>query len=212
MRRVRFTSPHPNDVTPELLEVMAEEPNICEQLHLPVQSGNDKVLRKMLRRYTVETFLDKVQLARDLIPDLSLSTDIIVAFPGETEIQFEDTLELLRQVRFDDAYTYKYSLRDGTPATRLPQEDFLSEDEAQNRLAKLIEVQRSIQSEINEAEVGRTEEVLVEKEGRKKGQVLGRTRRNKVVAFTAPSDTIGGYQQVLLTSTTGATFVGEMVN
>jgi tRNA-2-methylthio-N6-dimethylallyladenosine synthase len=212
MRRVRFTSPHPNDVTPELLEVMAEEPNICEQLHLPVQSGNDKVLRKMLRRYTVETFLDKVQLARDLIPDLSLSTDIIVAFPGETEIQFEDTLELLRQVRFDDAYTYKYSLRDGTPATRLPQEDFLSEDEAQNRLAKLIEVQRSIQSEINEAEVGRTEEVLVEKEGRKKGQVLGRTRRNKVVAFTAPSDTIGGYQQVFLTSTTGATFVGEMVN
>jgi tRNA-2-methylthio-N6-dimethylallyladenosine synthase len=212
IRRVRFTSPHPNDVTPELLEVMAEEPNICEQLHLPVQSGNDKVLRRMLRRYTVATFLDKVQLARDLIPDLSLSTDIIVAFPGETKVQFEDTLGLLRRVRFDDAYTYKYSLRDGTPATRLPQEDFLSEDEAQNRLAKLIEVHRGIQSEINKTEVGRTEEVLVEKRGRKKGQVLGRTRRNKVVAFAAPADTIGGYQRVLLTSTTGATFVGELAN
>ena len=166
----------------------------------------------MHRRYTVATFLDKVQLARDLIPDLSLSTDIIVAFPGETKVQFEDTLGLLRRVRFDDAYTYKYSLRDGTPATRLPQEDFLSEDEAQNRLAKLIEVHRGIQSEINKTEVGRTEEVLVEKKGRKKGQVLGRTRRNKVVAFVAPADTIGGYQRVLLTSTTGATFVGELAN
>jgi len=212
IRRVRFTSPHPNDVTPELLEVMAEEPNICEQLHLPLQSGNDTVLRRMLRRYTVETFLEKVQLARDLIPGLSLSTDIIVAFPGETESQFEDTLKLLREVRFDDAYTYKYSLRDGTPATRFPQEDFLSKDEAQNRLAKLIEVHRGIQAEINEAEVGRTEEVLVEKEGRKSGQVLGRTRRNKAVAFIAPADAIGTYQQVLLTGTTGATFMGESLD
>ena len=94
IRRVRFTSPHPNDVTPELLRVMAEESAICEQLHLPLQSGNDKVLRRMLRRYTVDTFLEKVTLARDLIPDLSLSTDIIVAFPGESEDQFEDTLDL----------------------------------------------------------------------------------------------------------------------
>ena len=134
IRRVRFTSPHPNDVTPELLRVMAEESAICEQLHLPLQSGNDKVLRRMLRRYTVDTFLEKVTLARDLIPDLSLSTDIIVAFPGESEDQFEDTLDLLRQVRFDDAYTYKYSLRDGTPATRFPESDFLSNEEAQIRL------------------------------------------------------------------------------
>ena len=161
IRRVRFTSPHPNDVTPELLRVMAEESAICEQLHLPLQSGNDKVLRRMLRRYTVDTFLEKVTLSRDWIPDLSLSTDIIVAFPGESEDQFEDTLDLLRQVRFDDAYTYKYSLRDGTPATRFPESDFLSNEEAQIRLTKLIEVHRSIQNYINKGEVVRIEEVLV---------------------------------------------------
>ena len=212
IRRVRFTSPHPNDVTQELLEVMAQEPSVCEQLHLPVQSGNDKVLRRMLRRYSVKTFLDKVRLARELIPDLSLSTDIIVAFPGETESQFEDTLNLLREVRFDDAYAYKYSLRDGTPATRLPKSDFLSEGEAQMRLARLIEVHRDIQNEVNKAEVGRIEEVLVEKEGRRKGQVLGRTRRNKVVAFKTSSEQIGTYQQVQLTDTTGATFLGELLN
>ena len=212
IRRVRFTSPHPNDVTPELLRVMAEESAICEQLHLPLQSGNDKVLRRMLRRYTVDTFLEKVTLARDLIPDLSLSTDIIVAFPGESEDQFEDTLDLLRQVRFDDAYTYKYSLRDGTPATRFPESDFLSNEEAQIRLTKLIEVHRSIQNDINKGEVGRIEEVLVEKKGRETSQVLGRTRRNKVVAFNASSEIIGTYHQVLLTGTTGATFVGELAN
>ena len=212
IRRVRFTSPHPNDVTPELLRVMAEEPAICEQLHLPLQSGNDKVLRRMLRRYTVDTFLEKVTLARDLIPDLSLSTDIIVAFPGESEDQFEDTLDLLRQVRFDDAYTYKYSLRDGTPATRFPESDFLSNEEAQIRLTKLIEVHRSIQNDINKGEVGRIEEVLVEKKGRETSQVLGRTRRNKVVAFNASSEIIGTYHQVLLTGTTGATFIGELAN
>ena len=212
IRRVRFTSPHPNDVTPELLRVMAEESAICEQLHLPLQSGNDKVLRRMLRRYTVDTFLEKVTLARDLIPDLSLSTDIIVAFPGESEDQFEDTLDLLRQVRFDDAYTYKYSLRDGTPATRFPESDFLSNEEAQIRLTKLIEVHRSIQNDINKGEVGRIEEVLVEKKGRETSQVLGRTRRNKVVAFNASSEIIGTYHQLLLTGTTGATFMGELAN
>ena len=212
IRRVRFTSPHPNDVTPELLRVMAEESAICEQLHLPLQSGNDKVLRRMLRRYTVDTFLEKVTLARDLIPDLSLSTDIIVAFPGESEDQFEDTLDLLRQGRFDDAYTYKYSLRDGTPATRFPESDFLSNEEAQIRLTKLIEVHRSIQNDINKGEVGRIEEVLVEKKGRETSQVLGRTRRNKVVAFNASSEIIGTYHQVLLTGTTGATFMGELAN
>ncbi|MFL2544629.1 MAG: tRNA (N6-isopentenyl adenosine(37)-C2)-methylthiotransferase MiaB [Longimicrobiales bacterium] len=212
IRRVRFTSPHPNDVTPKLLSVMAEEAAICEQLHLPLQSGNDKVLRRMLRRYTVDIFLEKVTMARDLIPDLSLSTDIIVAFPGESEDQFEDTLDLLRQVRFDDAYTYKYSLRDGTPATRFPESDFLSNEEAQMRLTKLIEVHRSIQKDINKGEVGRIEEVLVEKRGREASQVLGRTRRNKVVAFNASSEIIGTYHQVRLTGTTGATFIGELAN
>ena len=210
--RVRFMSPHPNDVTPELLEVMAVEPTVCEQLHLPLQSGNDRVLKRMLRRYTVESFLEKVERARQAIPDIALSADVIVAFPGESHEQFEDTLEVLRTVRFDDAYTYKYSLREGTPATRLPQEDFIPDDEAQERLAKLIEVHREIQGEINHAEVGRVEEVLVEKTARKAGQILGRTRRNKVVAFQGGTELIGTYQTVALIATTSATFVGELVS
>jgi tRNA-2-methylthio-N6-dimethylallyladenosine synthase len=210
IRRVRFTSPHPNDVTADLLDVMAEETAVCEQLHLPLQAGSDRTLRRMLRRYTVEAFLEKVDLARAMIPDIALSTDIIVAFPGETRDEFEETLEVLRTVRFDDAYTYRFSLREGTPATRFPPADFVSDEEAQRRLERLIEVHRGIQAEINEAEVGRLETALVEKEARDPGQILGRTRRNKVVAFSGSPELVGTYQEVRLTHTTGATFVGEL--
>jgi len=211
IRRVRFTSPHPNDVTTDLLDVMAEETAVCEQLHLPLQAGSDRTLRRMLRRYTVEGFLEKVELARTVIPDIGLSTDVIVAFPGETRDEYEETLEVMRSVRFDDAYTYRYSPREGTPATRFPAADFVPDGEAQDRLERLIEVHRAIQAEINEAEVGRVEEVLVEKEARGPGQILGRSRRNKVVAFVASPELVGTYQEVRLTGTTGATFVGELV-
>ena len=209
IRRVRFTSPHPNDVTTDLLDVMAEETAVCEQLHLPLQAGSDRTLRRMLRRYTVEGFLEKVNLARAVIPDIGLSTDVIVAFPGETHDEFQETLEVMRTVRFDDAYTYRYSPREGTPATRFPAADFVPDGEAQERRQRLIEVHRAIQAEINEAEVGRVEEVLVEKEARDPGQILGRSRRNKVVAFPASPDLVGTYLEVRLTGTTGATFVGE---
>ena len=209
IRRVRFTSPHPNDVTTDLLDVMAEETAVCEQLHLPLQAGSDRTLRRMLRRYTVEGFLEKVDLARAVIPDIGLSTDVIVAFPGETHDELQETLEVMRTVRFDDAYTYRYSPREGTPATRFPAADFVPDGEAQERLQRLIEVHRAIQAEINEAEVGRVEEVLVEKEARDPGQILGRSRRNKVVAFPASPDLVGTYLEVRLTGTTGATFVGE---
>ena len=209
IRRVRFTSPHPNDVTADLLNVMAEEPAACEQLHLPLQSGSDRTLRRMLRRYTVKAFLEKVELARKMIPDIALSTDVIVAFPGESQDEFEETLEVLRTVRFDDAYTYRFSLREDTPATRFPPEDFVPDAEGQERLERLIEVHRGIQAEINESEVGRLETLLVEKEARDPGQILGRTRRNKVVAFLGSPELIGTYQEVRLTHTTGATFVGE---
>ncbi|MEC9298178.1 MAG: tRNA (N6-isopentenyl adenosine(37)-C2)-methylthiotransferase MiaB [Gemmatimonadota bacterium] len=209
IRRVRFTSPHPNDVTTDLLNVMAEETAVCEQLHLPLQAGSDRTLRRMLRRYTVEGFLEKVKLARAVIPDIGLSTDVIVAFPGETHEEFQETLEVMRSVRFDDAYTYRYSPREGTPATRFPAADFVPDGEAQERLQRLIETHRAIQAEINEAEVGRVEEVLVEKEARDPGQILGRSRRNKVVAFPASPDLVGTYLEVRLTGTTGATFVGE---
>jgi tRNA-2-methylthio-N6-dimethylallyladenosine synthase len=209
IRRVRYTSPHPNDVTDELIEVMATEPAVCEHLHLPVQAGNDRTLKRMLRRYTVESFLEVVDRVRAAIPDISLTTDVIVAFPGETEAEFEDTLDLMREVRFDDAFTYRYSPRDGTPATRMPDEWFLDDDVAQARLERLIEVSRAIQAEINEGEVGRAERILVEKPGRDPGFLLGRTRRMKAVVVPGSKSEIGGYVDVRLSRTTGATFVGE---
>ena len=212
IRRVRFTSPHPNDVTPELIEVMAAEPAVCEQLHLPAQSGNDRILKRMVRRYDVATFLEKVEMAREAVPDLALSTDIIVAFPGETHAEFEDTLDLMREVRFDDAFTYKYSPRDGTPATRLPDDDVVAEEEAQARLEELIRVARGVQAEINQGEVGRVDEVLLEKEARDAGHLLGRTRRNKVVAVPGVDRVIGEYATAELTGTTGATFRGRLLD
>jgi tRNA-2-methylthio-N6-dimethylallyladenosine synthase len=210
IHRVRFTSPHPNDVTEELVEVMTSEPAVCEQLHLPVQSGHDRTLKRMLRRYTVESFLEKVDMVRAAVPGVALSTDVIVAFPGETDAEFQDTLALMRRVRFDDAFTYRYSPREGTPAMRMPASWFVPDDVAQARLEELIRVARGVQAEINHDEVGRVEEVLVEREARTPGHVLGRTRRNKVVAFPGDHAWIGSYRRVVLESTTGATFSGRL--
>jgi len=210
IQRVRFTSPHPNDVTPELVEVMATEAAVCEHLHLPVQSGNDRILRRMVRRYDVASYLEKVEWIRSAIPDIALSTDVIVAFPGETDAEFEDTLDLMRTVRFDEAYTYRYSPREGTPATRLPPEEAVPDALAQARLERLIELARGIQLEINLSEIGRIETVLVEKEARDPGSLMGRTRRNKGVVF--PFDgawSPGDRFRVELTATTGPTFRGH---
>jgi tRNA-2-methylthio-N6-dimethylallyladenosine synthase len=211
IRRVRFTSPHPNDVTPDLVEVMATEPAVCRQLHLPVQSGHDRTLKRMLRRYTVASYLDKVHMVRAAMPDIALSTDVIVAFPGETEGEYQATLDLLRTVRYDDAFLYKYSLRDGTPATRLPADQFIGADIAQQRLEHLIAMQRAIQAEISTAEIGRVVEVLVERSARSAGDLLGRTSGYKVAAFPGTADRIGSYVHIRLTGTTGATFRGELV-
>jgi len=210
IRRVRFTSPHPNGFTRELVEVMAEEPAVCKQLHLPVQSGHDRTLKRMLRRYTVAEYMEKIQWVREAMPGIALSTDVIVAFPGETEEEYQGTLELMRAVRYDDAFLYRYSERDGTPATRLPRDQFVPEDVGQARLQQLIGLHRQIQAEIYQGEVGRIEEVLVEKEGRR-GGVQGRTSGNKVVNFDAPAGLIGSFVEVRLTGTTGATFAGELV-
>lgn len=209
IRRVRFTSPHPNDVTEDLAAAIAEEEAVCEQFHLPVQSGCNRTLKRMLRRYTAELFLEKVDLIRSAVPDVALSTDVIAAFPGETEAEFEETLDLLRRVRFDEAFTYKYSPRAGTPATRLPADQFVDAEAAQDRLERLIAATRAIQAEINRSEVGRIEELLIERKGRRAGTVLGRTRRNKAVVVRGSEDDIGHYRIVRLTRTTGATFAGE---
>ena len=210
IRRVRFTSPHPNDVTPELVAVMADEPHVCKQLHLPVQSGSDRVLRRMLRRYTVASYLEKVRMVRAAMPDIALSTDVIVGFPGESDADYEATLALMHDVRFDDAYLYKYSLRDGTPATRLPAEDFIADDVAQARLERIITEHRIMQAELNAARVGRIEEVLVERVARSAGDMLGRTDANNVIAFPGAVDLLGSYATVRITHTTGATFRGEL--
>ncbi len=211
IRRVRFTSPHPNDFTPALVEVMAEEPAVCKQLHLPVQSGHNRTLRRMLRRYTIEAYLDKIELVRTAIPDIALSTDIIVGFPGETPEEYEATLDLMRTVRYDDAFLYKYSLREGTPATRLPVDEFVPDPEAQQRLERLIELHRAIQAEINRSELGRTVEVLIERAARSAGDLLGRTESNKVVAFPGDQARIGQFTSVLLSATSGSTFTGTEV-
>lgn len=211
LRRLRFTSPHPNDVNERLVSAIAEESTVCRQLHLPVQSGSDRILRRMVRRYTVDGFLEKVDLVRERIPDIALSTDVIVGFPGETEEEFEATLSLLRRVRFDDAYLYRYSVREGTPAARFPRSAFVSEEVAGRRLERTIQVQRRIQREINEGELDRVVEVLAERRARSAGDLLGRTESNKVVAFPAAEDGIGGYHRVRLLATSGATFTGRRV-
>ena len=212
VRRVRFTSPHPNDVTTELVEVIATEPAVCKQLHLPVQAGHDRTLKRMLRRYTIADYLERVRQVRASIPEIALSTDVIVAFPGETDAEYEATLELMREVRYDDAFLYRYSPREGTPATRLPAEQFIPDDVAQARLERLIALHRAIQAEINEREVGRTVEVLVERAAKSAGDMLGRVGSGKVVAFPGGAELVGRYLHVRLTSTTGSTFRGVAVD
>lgn len=211
IRRVRFTSPHPNDVSDQLLDAMAEESNICPQLHLPVQSGSNRVLKRMVRRYTREEFLDIVERVRSRVPGIALSTDVIVGFPGETEHDFEQTVELMRHVRFDDAFLYRYSPRDGTPATRLPAAEFVDQETSGRRLSDLITLHRRIQREIQERELGAISEVLVEHSARTEGDMLGRTATNKVVVFPGDESLVGSFCRVRLVSTTGATFIGEPV-
>jgi tRNA-2-methylthio-N6-dimethylallyladenosine synthase len=160
----------------------------------------------MLRRYTVASFMEKVRMVREAVPDIALSTDVIVAFPGETDEEYEATLDLLRDVRFDDAYLYRYSEREGTPATRLPREQFVAAEIGQARLERVIEMQRAITAEINASAVGSEVEVLVEREARSEGDMLGRTTGNKVAAFPGDASLINQYTRVRLTSTTGATF------
>ena len=165
IRRVRFTSPYPTDFTPRVIDAMATTPAVCEHVHLPVQSGSDAVLRRMLRRYTRERYLEVVGELRAAIPGITLSTDIIVGFPGETDAQFEETLSLVADAEFDDAYTFKYSPRDGTPAVRL--KDHVPDEVASERLERLIEAVRAQTRRRNVARVGQTHEVLVERPARR---------------------------------------------
>lgn len=208
VRRVRFTSPHPNDLTRELVDVMAGEDAVCPQLHLPVQSGSDRVLKRMARRYTRADYMAKVEMLRAAIPHIALGTDIIVGFPGEDETDFEATLDLVRAVRYDDAFTFRYSAREGTPSTRMDEQWVVPDHVAQGRLERLIALVREIAAEKNLAEVGKIAEVLVEKRARRGELLQARTDTYKVVLIPGPEDWIGRYMRVALTGTSGATFTG----
>lgn len=208
IRRIRFTSPYPTEFTPRVVEAMAETPAVCEHVHLPVQSGSNAVLRRMLRRYSREDYLGVVERLRDAIPGITFSTDIIVGFPGETEEQFGETLSLVGEAGFDDAYTFKYSVREGTPAERI--KDHVSEEVASERLERLIEAVRDQARARHLTRVGSTHEVLVERPARRGDFMLGRTRTNLMVLLDLPASAIGEYHQVRLTGTTGSTFTGAI--
>jgi tRNA-2-methylthio-N6-dimethylallyladenosine synthase len=204
IRRVRFTSPHPNDFSDRVIAAMAQTAAVCEYVHLPVQSGSDRVLRRMLRRYDRAGYLDTVRRLRQAIPDLALSTDFIVGFPGETDEDFEQTLSLVQEVEYDSAYTFRFSPREGTPATRLP--DAVPDDVASQRLERLIAVVRAVGRARNAAVVGETYEVLVEGPAPRGPWLQARTRHNRVAMLDGPASWIGGYRMVRFTGTTGATF------
>src|SRR5690606_28180876 len=210
VRRVRFTSPHPNDFSDRVIEAMASVPEVCEHVHLPMQSGSSKVLKRMLRRYTREGYMDCVRRLREAIPGLGLTTDIIVGFPGETDEDFEETLSVVREVKFDDAYTFRFSMRDGTPAARLPASLTVPDDVASNRLQQLISVVRAGSRERNLSMLGRREEVLVEKVARRGELLQTRTRDFRTVLVPGAESLIGTYLTVTLTGTTGSTFVGQV--
>jgi tRNA-2-methylthio-N6-dimethylallyladenosine synthase len=212
VRRLRFTSPHPNDFSDRVIEAMAQVRAVCEHVHLPMQSGSTRVLKRMLRRYTRETYLDCVAKLRAAIPGLSVTTDIIVGFPGETDDDFEETLNAVREVGFADAFTFKFSPRDGTPATRMPAELTVSDEVASERLARLVETIRGISRAANLTQLGRRYEVLVEREARRGGELVQtRTRDFRTVLVPGDASMLGHYLNVELTGTTGSTFTGQIV-
>ena len=209
--RIRFSTPHPKDMSDATLRVIAEVPNVCRHIHLPIQSGSDKVLKLMNRKYTVEWYLSRVKAIRELVPDCGLSTDIFVGYHGETEADHEESLRIMREVGYDSAFMFKYSERPGTYASKhLP--DDVPEDVKIRRLNELILVQNENSARANHAEVGNIREVLVEGPSkRSREQLCGRTEQNKMVVFDKGNHHIGEYVKVRITGSTSATLLGEAV-
>lgn len=209
--RVRFTTSHPRDMSDELIETIAKHSNICKHIHLPVQSGSNKILKLMNRRYTVEHYLEKVEKIKQLIPEVALTTDIIAGYPDETREDHELTLELLRKVKYSGAFMFKYSPREGTKAFDI--EDNVPEEEKLVRLNEIISMQNQIAKELNSAEKGNILEVLVESPSkRNKSEWMGRTSSNKVTIFPNPNDKYkaGDYVNVLIKRSTSASLFGEV--
>jgi len=190
IERIRFMTSHPKDLSMELINAMRDSRKVCEHLHLPVQAGSSRILREMNRKYTKERYLELAAEIRSHIPGIALTTDIIVGFPGETEEEFAETVDLVEKIRFDFAYTFLYSKRTGTPASTM--ENQVPEEIKMRRFEKLLSVQNVIGKEINEALLGKDVEVLVEGLSRNSiNTYTGRTRTNKIVNFKGNREMIG---------------------
>ena len=210
--RVRFTTSHPKDMSDETLKVIAEMPNVCRHIHLPVQSGSDRILKLMNRKYTREWYLDRVAAIRRIIPDCGLSTDIFVGYHSETEEDHQMSLDLMREVGYDSAFMFKYSERPGTYASKhLP--DDVPEEEKIRRLNELIALQTEISAQQNKKDEGKEFDVLVEGfSKRSRDQLCGRTEQNKMVVFDKAEHHIGETVRVKITGSTSATLLGKIDN
>jgi len=210
IRRVRFTTSHPQDFTPDIIAAIEAQPKVCNHVHLPVQSGSTRVLRAMQRTYTREAYLDKIAMIRGARRPTSITTDIIVGFPGETNADFEETLNLLDVVRYDGVFAFKYSPRPNTPA--LSMSDPIPEEEKSRRLAVLQEKQRHIQSARHESLVGKTFELLVSGKSRRENQWSGHTSCHRVLNFTSQERALlGTYVQVRVTGAGPNSLTGEHI-
>ena len=209
--RVRFTTSHPKDMSDETLQVIADVPNVCKHIHLPVQSGSSRILKLMNRKYTREWYLDRVAAIRRIIPDCGLSTDIFSGYHSETEEDHQESLSLMRECGYDSAFMFKYSERPGTYASKhLP--DDISEEIKIRRLNEIIELQNQLSAESNAKDVGKVFEVMVEGVSkRSKEQLFGRTQQNKVVVFNRGNHHIGDFVMVKVTASSSATLIGEEV-
>ena len=209
LKRIRFMTSHPKDLSDELIEVMASSEKICKHLHLPVQSGSTRILKKMNRRYTKESYLELVEKIKKAVPDISLTTDIIVGFPGETEEDFQETLDVVRKVRYDSAFTFIYSKRTGTPAAAM--EDQIPADVVKDRFDRLLSEVQSIASEVCAVHEGKDMEVLVESvSDHDASMVTGRMSNNLLVHFKGTKEMIGTYVTVHLTECKGFYYLGEL--
>ena len=209
IKRLRFTSPHPNDVYDELLELIADKPNICNSIHVPLQAGSDRVLKRMNRTYTKKQFIQKVWDIRRIIPDVGLTTDIIVGFPGESHADFEETLAVMKTIKFDSAFTFKYSNRPYTKAAEYDAQ--VSENIKQKRLEKVITLQKKHTLLNNKKLIGKIVDVLVEKESKKSTDYWsGRTDNNKWVVFKKEFSKIKDIIPVRITGAFGVTLMGQI--
>jgi len=211
VERIRFMTSHPKDIKDSVIRVMAERDNICKSLHLPLQAGSNKILSAMNRKYTKEWFLEKAFAVREAMPDITMTTDIIVGFPGETTEDFEETLEVLKNVRFDMIFSFIFSPRKGTPAEKMA--DVITEAEKKANFDRLLEVQNAISLEKNKAMKGSVQKVLVEGVSKTNENVLtGRTEGNKIINFTGDKSLIGNFADVKITSVGTFNMSGEALN